>query len=300
MNRKLSFWHKLKAYKLHNNVYVVILLFASIVASICIYISPLRNVQFVSELMLAIATSLLATIFGLISDIYVKYRTFENDQLLEGIHEFGIGNLHFNKKLLLEDLLETANKEVWISGYRLILTSKITASLAQAIQQGACLKLLISPPWREGFKLVYGENARVIDNYCMVFNAIAKACKEKGLPVEEVCEVRFTNKPLFSDTYKVDTSIVTGPYMHNQDEDHHRITANDFFTYDLIKKSRLYNLVEKEYLTLWEEADEMLSWKAYLQAAEQIRTSDLREAEKIKLISDSCAFTHINPLSQLA
>ncbi|MBW4840442.1 MAG: hypothetical protein KZY74_13695 [Paenibacillaceae bacterium] len=48
---------------------------------------------------------------------------------------------------------------------------------------------------------------------------------------------------------------MTGPYMHNRDEDDHRITANDFFTYNLIKKSRLYNLVENEYMTLWDRRE---------------------------------------------
>ncbi|MEC2344232.1 hypothetical protein P9H28_09035 [Paenibacillus barengoltzii] len=184
-----------------------------------------------------------------------------------------------------------------MSGYRLILTSKIAPSLSQAIRQGANLKLLISPPWMDGFKLVYGENDRVIDNYCKVFSAIAKACREANRPVEQVCEVRFTKKPLFSDTYKVDLHIVTGPYMHNRDEDDHRITANDFFTYNLIKKSRLYHLVENEYMTVWEEADSVLVWEEYAKASEQIRIQDLREKEKIELLKEaSQPIGHLLPI----
>lgn len=297
MNSRRSIWQKLQAYKLHNNVYVVIMLAVSVAGSILIYVSPLRESRFVPELALACATSLLASIFQLVSDIYVKYKNLENDKLLEGIHEFGINDLHFNKQQLLEHLLKSCDREVWVSGYRLILTSKIAPSLSQAIKQGANLKLLISPPWMDGFKLVYGENDRVIDNYCKVFSAIAKACREAGRPVEEVCEVRFTQKPLFSDTYKVDLHIVTGPYMHNRDEDDHRITANDFFTYNLIKKSRLYNLVENEYMTLWEEADSVLVWEAYAKASEQIRIQDLREKEKIELMQEaSQPLNHIVPI----
>jgi hypothetical protein len=273
------------------------MLAVSVAGSILIYVSPLRESRFVPELALACATSLLASIFQLVSDIYVKYKNLENDKLLEGIHEFGINDLHFNKQQLLEHLLKSCDREVWVSGYRLILTSKIAPSLSQAIRQGANLKLLISPPWMDGFKLVYGENDRVIDNYCKVFSAIAKACREAGRPVEEVCEVRFTQKPLFSDTYKVDLHIVTGPYMHNRDEDDHRITANDFFTYNLIKKSRLYNLVENEYMTLWEEADSVLVWEAYAKASEQIRIQDLREKEKIELMQEaSQPLNHIVPI----
>ena len=297
MNSRRSIWQKLQAYKLHNNVYVVIMLAVSVAGSILIYVSPLRESRFVPELALACATSLLASIFQLVSDIYVKYKNLENDKLLEGIHEFGINDLHFNKQQLLEHLLKSCDREVWVSGYRLILTSKIAPSLSQAIRQGANLKLLISPPWMDGFKLVYGENDRVIDNYCKVFSAIAKACREAGRPVEEVCEVRFAQKPLFSDTYKVDLHIVTGPYMHNRDEDDHRITANDFFTYNLIKKSRLYNLVENEYMTLWEEADSVLVWEAYAKASEQIRIQDLREKEKIELMQEaSQPLNHIVPI----
>ncbi|EOS53591.1 hypothetical protein [Paenibacillus barengoltzii] len=297
MNSRRSIWQKLQAYKLHNNVYVVIMLAVSVAGSILIYVSPLRESRFVPELALACATSLLASIFQLVSDIYVKYKNLENDKLLEGIHEFGINDLHFNKQQLLEHLLKSCDREVWVSGYRLILTSKIAPSLSQAIKQGANLKLLISPPWMDGFKLVYGESDRVIDNYCKVFSAIAKACREAGRPVEEVCEVRFTQKPLFSDTYKVDLHIVTGPYMHNRDEDDHRITANDFFTYNLIKKSRLYNLVENEYMTLWEEADSVLVWEAYAKASEQIRIQDLREKEKIELMQEaSQPLNHIVPI----
>lgn len=288
MNSKRSLWQKLHAYKLHNNVYAVLMLAASVLGSILLYVSPLREIRFVPELTLACATSLLASIFALVSDIYVKYKNLENDKLLEGIHEFGISDLHFNKQLLLEHLLETSDKEVWISGYRLILTSKITVSLSQAIKQGAVMKILISPPWLDSYRLVYGEQDRIIDNYCKVFSAIAKACREVNRPVEQICEVRFTRKPLFSDTYRVDQHIVTGPYMHNRDEDNHRITANDFFTYNLIKKSRLYHIVENEYLTLWEEADSHLVWDNYVKVSEQIRINDLREKEKIELMKDAC------------
>lgn len=297
MNSRRSIWQKLQAYKLHNNVYVVIMLAVSVAGSILIYVSPLRESRFVPELALACATSLLASIFQLVSDIYVKYKNLENDKLLEGIHEFGINDLHFNKQQLLEHLLKSCDREVWVSGYRLILTSKIAPSLSQAIRQGANLKLLISPPWMDGFPLVYGENERVIDNYCKVFSAIAKACREANRPVEQVCEVRFTKKPLFSDTYKVDLHIVTGPYMHNRDEDDHRITANDFFTYNLIKKSRLYHLVENEYMTVWEEADSVLVWEEYAKASEQIRIQDLREKEKIELMQEaSQPLNHIVPI----
>lgn len=286
MQRKLSVWAKLKAYRLENNVYVLILLMVSVLISFSFYVMPFfREVKLVPELALACATSLLATIFCVITDVYVKYKSHKNDQFLEGIHEFGISNLHFNKQKLLEDLLVDCDKEVWISGYRLILTSRITSHLVEAVKRGAVIKILISPPWKEGFKSVYGENDKVLDNYYKVFQSIASACTD----VKAICEIRFTNKPLFNDTYKIDTHLITGPYMHNRDEEHHRISAKDFFTYDLIKRSRLYDLVENEYRTLWEEAEEILVWSEFMRIAEDFRTRDLREKEKIELIQSASA-----------
>ncbi|WHX49065.1 hypothetical protein QNH46_24000 [Paenibacillus woosongensis] len=47
MNSKRSLWQKLQAYKLHNNVYVVIMLAASVLGSILVYVSPLRENRFV-------------------------------------------------------------------------------------------------------------------------------------------------------------------------------------------------------------------------------------------------------------
>lgn len=244
-----------------------------------------REIKFLPEIALACGTSLLATIFVILADVYVKYQNHKNDQFLEGVHEFGIDNLHFDKQQLLEQLLEDCDQEVWISGYRLILTSKITDYLAKVVGRGAHIKILISPPWKEGFKSVYGVNDRVMDNYFKVFQSIARACPD----VENSCEIRFTNKPIFNDTYKVDARLITGPYLHNRDEEHQRISANDFFTYDLVKRSRLYKLVESEFTTLWEEAEETLVWRDFHRIVEDFRNKDLRESEKIELMQSACS-----------
>lgn len=282
---QLSLWAKLRAYRLDHNVYVVLMLLVSVCVSVAVYMLPaVRDVKFLPELALAIATSLLATIFAVAADIYVKYKSHKNDQFLEGIHEFGISNLHFNKQELLEKLLEHSDNEVWISGYRLILTCRIVPGLVEAAQRGVRFKLLVSPPWGAGFKAVYGEQERVMDNYHRVLTALAKACPD----IASRCEVRFTSKPLFNDTYKIDTHLVTGPYMHNRDDEHNRITANDFFTYDLIRQSRLFRLVENEYKTLWDEAEEQLDWEAFLRIAGDFRTRDLREREKVELVHGAC------------
>lgn len=285
MQRNLSIWEKLKAYRLENNVYVLIMLVVSVLISLAVYVTPFfRDYKFVPELALACGTSLLATIFVVATDVYVKYQNHKDDQFLEGVHEFGISNLHFNKQKLLEDLLGDCEREIWISGYRLILTRNIANHISDAVKRGATVKIIVCPPWREGFKSVYGEHDKVLDNYFKVFQAIARASHD----VESCCEVRFTSKPIFNDTYKVDGHLITGPYMHNRDEDYNRITANDFFTYDLVKKSRLYRLVENEYETIWEEAEETLVWSEFKKIADDFVHKDLREREKIELMRSAC------------
>ena len=51
---------------------------------LCVFPETAQDSRFGSELWLAMATSLLASIFCLLSDIYVQYKNSEKDQLLEG------------------------------------------------------------------------------------------------------------------------------------------------------------------------------------------------------------------------
>lgn len=87
-------------------------------------------------------------------------------------HEFGINNLHFDKQELLEQLLPTCEKELFVSGYRLILLDKIAPLLTEVAQRGVEIRAIISPPWFDSFRLVYGEKEKVIDHYCRVFRAL--------------------------------------------------------------------------------------------------------------------------------
>ena len=124
MDHKLSLREKLRAYKLTTNVYILLLLLIGTAVSIGLYVSPVFNsISFFNELSLAAATSFLASIFCLFSDVYVQFKNCERDGLLSGLHEFGIQDLHFNKGELISTLLPTCEKTVWISGYRMLLTS---------------------------------------------------------------------------------------------------------------------------------------------------------------------------------
>lgn len=284
MGKRLSVWERIKAYRLKNNVYVLIFLFVIFVASIILYIMPVcRENDVVANIALACFTSLLATIFAMTAEIVVQFRTHENDLFLEDIHTFGIAKLNINKEELLRELLHNCDKTIWISGYRLILTNRLKSDIAKAIDRGAKVTALLCPPWCEGFRLVYGKNEKVMDNYFEVFHAIS--CAEKST---KDYHVFFTDKPLFSDTYKVDLHLVTGPYMHNKDKEFHHIMAKDFFSYNLVRKSKLYDLIENEYVDLCSEATKVLNWEKFDKAYETLCVSDLREEEKINLFLEAC------------
>lgn len=284
MTDRLPLHRRLRAYRLHHNIYVLGLLLTGMVVSLVVYARIHGQDGFWPELSLAVATSLLASILVLLSETYVKFREHTNDIFLEGIEKLGISNLHFQKGELLAGLMDGCEHVFWASGYRLILTRGLVPQLEALSRRGVRCRLLVSPPWHEAFRAVYGDQERVMANYYAVLDAMLRGA-DRGTPP---CEVRFTDKPLFSDTYKVDTQLVTGPYMHNRDAVHGRITANDFFTYELHRHSRLYDLVNREYETVWEDADSALDWDLYRTASAEARASDLNDRQMQELLRSAC------------
>ena len=284
MTERLALHRRLRAYRLHHNLYVLVLLVLGMVASVVAYARTHDAEGFWPELALAVATSLLASILVLLSETYVKFKEHTNDIFLEGIEKLGISNLHFQKGELLGGLMDRCEHVFWASGYRLILTRGLVPQIESLARRGVTCRLLVSPPWHEAYRSVYGEQERVMGNYYAVLDAFARGA-EQGVPT---CEVRFTDKPLFSDTYKVDTQLVTGPYMHNRDAVHGRITANDFFTYELHRHSRLYELVNGEYETLWSDASEVLDWDRYREAAADARVRDLNDQQLQDALRAAC------------
>ncbi len=280
MTEHLPLRRRLRAYRLHNNVYVLVLLVLATAASVVVYAQAGDGSGFLPNLALATATSLLASIFVLLSDTYVKYRERSNDIFLEGIEKLGISNLHFNKRELLSGLMDTCQHAFWASGYRLLLTRTLAPQIEALSRNRVACRLLVSPPWEAAFRSVYGEQDRVMANYFAVLDAVLRG--SGGRP--PTCEVRFTDKPLFSDTYRVDSQLVTGPYMHNRDAVHGRLTANDFFTYELHRHSRLYDLVRDEYETVWSDAEGELDWEQYAAASAEACRSDLTDRELQQLL----------------
>jgi hypothetical protein len=288
MHRKLNIREKIKAYKLRAHVWVAVITFVIFILSLIAYQIPaLRDHDVISNILLALFTSLLVTIFTLLADIIVNYNNHKNEEFLEDLHLFGIQNLHRDKKKVLKSLLSYCDSMIWISGYRLILTCELKKDIYDSILRGADLKAIICPPWSDAFKMVYGSNEKVVDNYLKVFYAINKARKETGKNGEQI-EVVFVDKPIFSDTYRVDQCLITGPYMHNRDPEFRRLMAKDFFSYNIVRESDLYKIVKTEYETLYSEAKWRLNWDKFEIIYNEIETGDKRESEKIDDLISSC------------
>lgn len=69
----------------------------------------------------------------------------------------------------------------------------------------------------------------------------------------------------------MDDKLVTSPYMHNRDLTHGVISANDFFTYELDRSYRLYQLLEDEYGVLWDACPWVLDEKSASEAVDELR-----------------------------
>lgn len=208
------------------------------------------------ELSLACFTSMMASLLCLGSELFLKYRESKNDEYIQTLKSFGIEDLQFHKDELLERLIPKCSKEVWISGYRLIMTAKqpFLDALRAACgkRRGLRVRLLTVAPWSEAFWQVYGDaDERVADNYLAVFSTLCLCTRDLGCDLV----IRMTEKPIFSDTYKVDDRFITGPYLHCNDKEDEKITAKDFFSLDINDPEKtLYELIYKDYTAVWNAA----------------------------------------------
>lgn len=76
------------------------------------------------------------------------------------------------------------------------------------------------------------------------------------------------------------------PYFRGKE--HGRITAGDFFCFDLVSESDLYRLINNEYETLWEEAVNQLDWEKFAAIGEEDWNQDLKESERIEKLQSAC------------
>lgn len=264
VDHNLTLGEKIAAYQLGSKVAVVALLVFLTAISILVFYFQHDSSGFVSNLFLAIATSLMASILILTVDIWGDFRERQNKIFLEGIQKLGIANLHFDKRDLLADLMKNAQEKICFVGYRLILSAELANEIGDAAARGVKINVLITPPWWEAFKMVYGEKDWVMANYVKVLDAMARGYQPENTNNPEA---RLVNKPLFNDTYIVDNVVITGPYMHNRDEHYGRLAAKDFFTYELHHDSRLHKLILDEFCNLWDDAQEEIDWEEYINRA---------------------------------
>jgi len=266
--------------------YVLIALFLLLSVSVVSY--AMTTIPIISQISMAVFTSLLATILMTFFDLFVKYRNFEHTQFIDNLYSFGIHNLHFDKKTLLQSLIKDAHEQIWVSGYRLILTVELSRDILSAIERRIDVRILACPPWSEAYGLVYGEGTGIIDNYLALFKVMTSYSSLS----EHQIEVRFSDTPLFNDTYRVDNKIVTSPYMHNRDVIFGTMTAHDFFTYELDKNYRLYHLMEDEYTALWDQSNgARLTVAAMKMIVEETEHRDLTQKEKCDLVQRHMAVT---------
>lgn len=95
MNKKLTLREKINAYKLRTQVWIAVIMFVIFVLSLLAYQIPaLRENDVISNILLALFTSLLVTVFTIVADIIVNYNNCKHEEFLEDLHLFGIQHLH--------------------------------------------------------------------------------------------------------------------------------------------------------------------------------------------------------------
>ena len=247
----------IRQYKLEGNIYFSFVL--TIITIICIIFWSQSKTDEGDELWLAFATSLLASLLCLVSDTLIKIRDSKNDTFIAKFKDFGITDIHFDKSQVLEKLIPNCRDEIWISGYRLIMTSKVPFrnSLITACKRAKNLKIkiLICPPWTEIYKKTYG-NEDTTANYLLVFRDLCECKEQYGIDLQ----IRIATHPIFSDTYKVDDRFITGSYLNCTDMYKNAITAKDFFTLDVEgSENKLFKIYYDDYMSIWDDAEEEIN-----------------------------------------
>lgn len=277
---QLRFTTLIRQYRLQSNLIFFGALSTLTALSVILWMTTSSEVM--QKLYLAFATSFLASALCLFSDIVIKYKESKNDEYINRLKSFGIANLQFHKDQLLEQILPSCRDEIWISGYRLIMTGK--KQFLEAMRRSAAhskhlkIRLMAVPPWSDAFKYVYGSDD-VTQNYYTVFKTLASFAQQYGTDVE----IRFTQTPIFNDTYKVDDRFVTGPYLHCADKTGAKITAKDFFSFDIDDpKKELYEIMYQDYVAVWSKCEHCLDLKAFYEKAKTTNENSFFENDSLQ------------------
>lgn len=281
--KKRSLRKEITHYQLWSNVYFLIAL--TILTLLSFVTAVIFEDKIVVSLSEAISTSLLASLLCLICDTSIRYRDSKRDEYINSLKNYGISSLRFNKDILLSNILPKARHEIWISGYRLIMTSgkPFLDGLEAAFKhkKNVEVKVLVVPPYSNSYKYVYGEDD-VFENYRAVFDILGKYIDDPSVSIK----IKFTDIPLFNDTYKIDDRIITSPFLHARDEFNNKLTAKDFFTIDITdKESTLYSLIFNEYLSIWKDLN---TYEFDLRKFLDLKISGEESVEKKHSLLKSC------------
>jgi len=196
-------------------------------------------------------TSFMMAFIVMIIQNRFKQKLFERDNFYQTLKEHGIQALHFSKKESIIEWLRQARREIYITGYRLIMTSDIVESIIEALKRSPELKIrfLTCPPWNETYKKIFDDDSR----HCYI--NIIKKIRDSIPNCENRVQFRCTGKPLFNDTYIVDDKLITSPYVHNRvrvDNANNVITADKFFSLEVSSMSSLFDFFKEDFLAVWE------------------------------------------------
>lgn len=252
---KTSFLQIIKQYGLNRELTMLSLILVLSIVFLLLWMNSSEHLS--KELWLAIFTSLGASLITLGTDSVLKYFQSKNDEHISALTTFGIDNISFNKDEVLETIIPRAKHELWISGYRLIMTTKnnFKDAIRRAAKNGEGnnfkIRVLLVSVFSNSFSYVYdGEVKNTIKNYKSLYELLCEIKMKHDIDIE----VRFTIRPIFNDTYKVDDRFVTSPFLHSV-EKNERITAKDFYAIDVSdQNSLLYKRIKSDYETIWNAA----------------------------------------------
>lgn len=275
----------IKQYKLIGNFIFLFLIAILTIISLVIWKTAKTDVG--HEIGIALFTSFIASIACLISDLLLKFKESKNDEYISKLKSFGIENLQFHKEEVLKRIIPSCKKELWISGYRFIMTAddEFLNSIKTACKwhKDIKIKVLAVAPWSEAFKNIYGDED-VYSNWFKVFRTM-NTCSQNTQNIE----IKVTNKVLFNDTYRVDDVFVTSPYLHCNSTKEQKILAKDFFSLVINDESkRLFKIVEDDYMTIWDKTNVTFNLMEFCQKVENRNYSDYTKTEIEKLIKGFC------------
>jgi len=181
-----------------------------------------------------------------------KEKVYARDTFYKSIKKYGIKNMHHDKKNVLSSWIREAEKEVYVTGYRFIMTLELIDDLIYALNKSKELtvKILTCPPWTDTYKKIFDDDASI--NYMLIL----KKLKESIPDFDNRISFKYTDKPLFNDTYIVDDHLITSPYVHNRNKVNEKIvviTANKFFSLEIIENSSLFNFFKEDFISIWED-----------------------------------------------